>query len=62
MYQVSKGYDDMEMMRSLPVETQMRLFHSVTLGMAQQVNSCTVYATPLLPQPPTLSRWAWRSR
>ena len=41
-WQVSKGYDDMEMMRSLPVETQMRLFHSVTLGMAQQVDFLSI--------------------
>jgi hypothetical protein len=37
-WEMSKGYDDMEMLRSLPIETQIRAFHSVTLGMARQVD------------------------
>ena len=37
-WEMSSGYDDMEMLRSLPLEAQIRAFHSVTLGMARQVD------------------------
>jgi hypothetical protein len=37
-WEMSKGYDDLEMLRSLPLEAQIRAFHSVTLGMAREVD------------------------